>query len=129
VKKNLRIKKYLVILLAIILIGCESQNKKRLREKRIELKRKVATIKYVERLYRKPAILLSFKYNLSEQKVFTMLLDEYDIYNRLASTATFTFPTQKPSDELRKRIKNYSKQYNIPPIVIANIFIDYETMR
>lgn len=96
----------LVVIIAAVSAGCESQQDKEARiakEKQGELELK----------YRKSAILLALKYKVAEHKVFNLLAKEEN------------FLYSEGLSGLKERIKAYSEQYDIQTDIIASILIDY----
>ena len=111
----------------LIFNGCESRQASEARlveEKAEEIKNQKD---YLERFYRREAILLALKYRVDEEKVFKILVEEEDILYKdidIEKLEDFIY-----GENLKKRIKYYSDKYNIPTDIIASILIDYEAMQ
>jgi hypothetical protein len=121
----------------------ESKEVKEQKEKQLRASMEQKRARDRELKYRTEAILLSMKYKIDENIVFNMLsgqgllefdtqLDQYFLGNSEDQvdfeTWLETWLIETPKKE-RENILAYSKKYDIPPDIIASIFIDYEVMK
>lgn len=84
----------------------------------------LAAVQFDEILYREPAVLLSVKYGVDENIIFSLLKEENN---------PNYFPNEEFEDRLfgknaRTRIETYSQKYSLPQQTVASILIDYKAM-
>jgi hypothetical protein len=122
-------------ILSFVLFGCDSKTN----EQKAALKKEQAqkTEDFMSRNHKEKVALLSFKYDIDESKVES-ILDEYlfkhDIFYRLKEGVRSRLKNKQVREvtseinlDFQKTLSELSNKYNIPKNKLSDIIIDYRT--